>query len=108
MVIDIGTHLDLFDLLRLLRFPRGIGLFLGLIFELADIEKLGDGRIGVGRNLNQVESNLGCLINRFAGVHHAQIFAIFVNHTHLGRRDKLVKPGAVHRRGAGAHGSPGG
>ena len=46
MVVDVRTHLDLLDLLRLLRLAGEIRLFLRLVFELADIEELGDGRIG--------------------------------------------------------------
>ena len=52
---------------------------------LADIEELGDGRIGVGGNLDQVEPDLGGLLDRLGGEHHAQILAIFVDHAHLGR-----------------------
>ena len=33
MIVDVGTHLDLFDLLRLLGFAGEVGLFLGLILR---------------------------------------------------------------------------
>jgi hypothetical protein len=54
MIIDVRTHLDLLDLLRLLVLARGGGLFLGLVFELADIENLAYRRIGAGGNFNEV------------------------------------------------------
>ena len=66
VVVDVRTHLDLLDLLRLLRLARHVGLFLGLVFVLADIEELGDRRVGVGRNLDQVETDFGGLLDRLA------------------------------------------
>jgi hypothetical protein len=48
VVIDIRTHLDLFDLLRLLALAGEVRLLLRLVFEFADVEELGDWRIGVG------------------------------------------------------------
>ena len=57
VVVDVRTHLDLLDLLRLLLLALLVGLFLGLIFVAADVEELGDRRIGVGRDLDQVEAD---------------------------------------------------
>jgi hypothetical protein len=48
VVVDVRTHLDLLDLLRLLALALRVGLLLRLVFEAADVEELGDGRIGVG------------------------------------------------------------
>ena len=42
MIVDIGTHLDFFDILHLLGLACRIGLFLGLIFEFADVQKFRD------------------------------------------------------------------
>ena len=42
VIVDIRTHLDFLDVLSLLRLARGIGLFLGLVFELAHIQEFGD------------------------------------------------------------------
>src|SRR3546814_5434313 len=104
VIIDVGTHLDLFDVLRLLRLAGLVGLFLRLVFEFADIEELGDGRIGVGRDLDEVETDLGCLLDRLARVHHAQIFALVIDHADLLALDELVVTWAVHRR-LGARGA---
>ena len=101
MVVDVRTHLDLLDLLRLLRLAGEIGLFLGLIFVLADVEELADRRIGVGRDLDQVEADFGGLLDRFGGQQDAEILAILIDHAHLGRGDEFVEAGAVERRGGG-------
>jgi hypothetical protein len=68
MVVDIRTHLDLLDLLRLLALAGEVGLFLGLIFELADVEIFADWRVSIGRNFNQVEADFSGLRYRFLGI----------------------------------------
>jgi hypothetical protein len=98
VIIDVWAHLDLFDLLRLLALALLVGLFLGLIFIAADVEELGDGRICAWADLDQVEADLLGLFERFARIHYAQIFAIFVNHTHLRRLDELVIARAANLR----------
>src|SRR3546814_1667001 len=49
MIVDVGTHLDFLDVLRLLALAGDVRLLLGLVLELADIEELAHGRIGAGR-----------------------------------------------------------
>ena len=94
MIVDVRTHLDLLDLLRLLLLALLVGLLLGLIFVAADVEIFGDRRIGVGRDFNQVEADFGGLLDRFLGVHYAEVFAVFVNHPNFRGDDKLVEAGA--------------
>jgi hypothetical protein len=48
MIVDVRTHLDLLDLLRLLGLAGEIRLLLRLVFEFADIEELAHRRVGVG------------------------------------------------------------
>jgi hypothetical protein len=48
MIVDVRTHLDLLDLLRLLLLALFGGFFLSLVFVAPDIEELGDRGIGVG------------------------------------------------------------
>ena len=67
VVVDVGTHLDLLDLLRLLLLALLVGLLLGLVLVAADIEELGDRRIGAGADLDQVEADFLGLLERFAG-----------------------------------------
>jgi hypothetical protein len=75
MIVDVRTHLDLLDLLRLLGLAGEIRLFLGLVLELADVEKLADRRVGVGRNLYQIEPDFSRLLDRLPREKNAQIFA---------------------------------
>ena len=67
MIIDVRAHLDLFDVLRFLRFTRGIGLFLGLIFIFADIEEFRDRRIRIRRDFDKIKADICGLFNRFVG-----------------------------------------
>jgi len=61
MVIDVGTELDLLHLDDLLLFAGFVLLLLLLVLELAEIEQLADRRIGVRRNLDEVEA---CVFRR--------------------------------------------
>ena len=97
VVVDVRTHLDLLDLLRLLLLALLVGLLLRLVLVAADIEKLGDGRVRVGRNLDQVEPDFLRLLEGFAGIHHAQVLAVLVDHPDLLGLDELVVAGAGHR-----------
>ncbi len=83
VVVDVRTHLDLFDFLRLLALALLRRLFLRFIFVAADIEELGDRRVGVGRNLDEVESNFLRLLESLPRKHDAQIFAVLVDHPHF-------------------------
>ncbi len=47
MIVDARTHLDLFDLDDLLVLAGFGSFFLFLVFELAEIEDLADGRLGI-------------------------------------------------------------
>jgi hypothetical protein len=58
MGVDVGTHLDLFDLDDLLVLTCLCGLLLVGIFQLAQIEDLADGRIRIGGNFDEVEAGL--------------------------------------------------
>jgi hypothetical protein len=48
VIVDVRTHLDLLDLLRLLALAGEVGLFLRLVPELADIEELATGGSALG------------------------------------------------------------
>jgi hypothetical protein len=58
MDVDIGTHLDFFDLGGPLLLAGFVALFLLLILELAVIEYLANRRIGIWGDLNQIETRL--------------------------------------------------
>ena len=107
MIVDVRAHLDLFDVLRLLRFACRVRLFLRLVFEFADVEELGDGRIGVGRDLHEIEADFGRLLDRLFGIHDAEIFALLIDDAHLLRLNELVMARAVLRRIGGTAGKRG-
>jgi hypothetical protein len=85
-----------------LRFARGIGLFLGFILELADVEILRNRGLRIGRHFDKVESNFRCPLNRFAGFHHAKVFALVVDNPDGVGIDQIVEARAAFdgRRGA--------
>src|SRR5690606_16915673 len=99
VIVDVGTHLDLFDVLRLLRLARLVGLLLRLVAVLADIEELAHGRIGSGRDLDQVQADLFGLFDSFAGVHDAEVFAVLINDANLVGLDQIVEFGSGLDRG---------
>jgi phosphomevalonate kinase len=68
MIVDVGTHLNLFDFLRLLALAGKVGLFLGLIFKLANIQEFADRRISIGGDFDQIEADFGGLCYRFFGI----------------------------------------
>jgi hypothetical protein len=54
VIVDGRAHLDLLDLDDLLLLARLGGLFLLFVFELAVVHQLDHGRLGLGRDLDQV------------------------------------------------------
>ena len=60
-------------------------------------------RLGVNRTADSRwyadSADFGRLLDRFARVHHAQIFAIFINHPHLGGLDKFIETRPIHLGG---------
>jgi hypothetical protein len=58
VTVDVGPHLDLLDLDDLLVLSRFGGLLLVGVFQLAEIEYLGDRRVGVGRYLDEIQPGL--------------------------------------------------
>jgi hypothetical protein len=79
MGVDVGSHLDLFDLDRLLLLARLGGLLLALVFQLAEIGDLADGRIGVRRNLDEVEARVFGYFQGFIDRNDAAIVALIVD-----------------------------
>jgi hypothetical protein len=56
VIVDVGAHLDLLDLDDLLVLARLGGLLLVGVFQLAEIEYLGDRGVGVGRYLDEIQT----------------------------------------------------
>jgi len=76
MGVRIGAELDFFDLDDLLLFT-GFGLALLLfVFELAEIHDLAHRRIGVGRNLDQIQTGIIGHLHSTRRGHNPCVFAI--------------------------------
>ena len=79
VVIDGGAHLDLFDLDDLLVLASLVGLLLGLIFEAAEIKDLADRRLGIRRDLDEVEACFLGSSQRILNRGDANILAVFTD-----------------------------
>ena len=69
-------------------------VFIGILLWAKVPRKLGD---MLDDRANQIKAELCGLLHGFSREHHAQIFAVFVDYTHLGRNDIFVEPGAIDR-----------
>src|SRR3546814_217570 len=98
MRVDAGTQLDFLQLDDLLLLARLGGLFLGLVFVLAVIEDLGNGRLRGGRNLAEVETGLFGQTHGFADGDHPAIFAFGVKQADIGDVDFVIDPRSVGLR----------
>ena len=90
MRVDIRTHLDLFDVHRLLVLARFGGFLLGLILVLAIVHDLGDRRLGSGRHLNQIKTGLVGHFLRAVGRDDAYIFAFGINQADFWNVDLVI------------------
>jgi hypothetical protein len=99
VLVDIGAHLDLFDLDDFLLLLGFVLLFLLFIFELAEVQDLHDRWVGVRADFKQVETNLKGALKRLAARHDAGHFAVLIDQTYLGRPDFLIHTRAIATRG---------
>jgi hypothetical protein len=106
--VDIGTHLDLLDLDGPLFLACLGGLLLGLILESTDIEDLADRRLGVGGNLDEVESGVGCDLQRLLDGDDAAIVTLVIDQLDFADANLLVYPRTFLGRGGGSIGSANG
>jgi hypothetical protein len=90
MFVDLRTEFDLFDVYVLLTFS-GLRLPLGLLVEvLTRVHDATNRRIGVRRDLDEIESLLLGYGQRLGRRHDAELRTVFVYHPHLTRADALV------------------
>ena len=90
MDVDVRPHLDLLDLDGALLLARLGGLLLRLIFVLAVIQDLAHRRLGIGRDLDQVEPRLNRARQGFGRGDHADIVAGSVDELDVRDVDALV------------------
>src|SRR5690625_3228844 len=84
MRVDVRSELDLLDLDHLLISSGFGGPFLGLVFVLSEIHDRADGRIGIWRDLDQVEAYAFGHPDRVARIHGAVILALMIDEPDLG------------------------
>ena len=99
VIVDAGPDLDLLDLDDLLLLAGLVLLLLGLVFELAEIEDLADRRIGIGRDLDQIEAGLGGHVERFARGDDPDHLAVFLDKSDARHGDLGVDARPVAGRG---------
>ena len=102
VIVDAGTHLDLFDLDDLLMLA-GLGrLLLLLILVFAEVEDLADRRLGVGRDLDEIESRLYGPGQGIDFGHDADVLSRLVNQSYFAGPDCVVDPGPDGSRSGAA------
>ena len=90
VVIRLGTDLDLFDLDDGL-LPLGFALLLLLlVLVLAEVEDLADGRIALGIDLYEVETDFTGAAQSLVSRQNSQIRAVLRNDAYLGYADPVV------------------
>jgi hypothetical protein len=90
VVVDVGAHLDLFDLDDLLVLTRLVRLLLRFVFVFAVVGDLGDRRNRIGRDLDQIETGLFGHLDGLAGTEDADHVAVLVDQSDLRRFDFAV------------------
>ena len=95
---DLRPELDLPDVDLLLVLARGLLLLDLLVLVLRVVQDAADGRLGVGRDLDQVEVALLRLAQGLVGAHDPHLLAVLVDEPDLGNADALVDPGGVALR----------
>ena len=92
---DLRPQLDLADVDLLLMLAGRLGLLLLLVLVLRVVEQAGDGRLRVGRDLDQVEVALGGQRQRLVGGDDPHLVSVLVDEPDLGDADPLVDPRRV-------------
>lgn len=88
--IGVRSELDLFDLDDLLLFARFGFALLRLVFEFAEIHDLAHGRVGVGRDLDQVQPGFFGHFHGTAWRDDPDVFAVGTDQTNFIRADIFV------------------
>jgi hypothetical protein len=114
IIVDISarTELDFLDLDDVLLFARFGFAFLGLVFILAEVHDFAHGRLGIGRDFDQIQPGLFGHLHGTRRRHDADILAVRADQADLWRPDAIIdaRAGFALRRGvvgsAGYGGSP--
>src|SRR4029077_19220830 len=92
MRVDLRAELDLLQTGARLLLPRFLLTDVSLVLELAVVHDPAHRRIGLRRDLDEVQIELPGLTERFACVHHTDLLAVGSDQANLGGSDPLVDP----------------
>ena len=95
---DFWPELDLLDVDRNLVLARKLGLLLLLVAVFAVVHDPRDRRIGLRRDLDEVEILPVRVVERFLDRLHPELAALLVDETDLRDTDVLVDPAVWNRR----------
>jgi hypothetical protein len=88
--VDVRPHLDFLDLDGLLLLASLSGLLLALVLEATVVKDLGDRRIGIGGNLDQVETRFAGKLKRPLDWYGTLVGALGVDQLDLADGDILI------------------
>lgn len=92
VLIDVNAELYLFDGDGFLVLLGGAFLLFFFVKEFPVILDLADWGVGVGRDLNQIETSFAGNLKGFKGRHDAELITFIVDHTHLAGADPIIHP----------------
>jgi hypothetical protein len=95
VVVDARAQLDFFDLDDFLLFASLVLFLLLFIFILAEIENLADGRVGVRRYLDEIETSIGGHGERFVAPDDSHHVAALIDKAHAQNADLVVDAGPL-------------
>src|ERR1051325_8725478 len=96
VIVGSRSKLNFLDRDRHLLLLRFVCLLLRFVLVLSEIDDATNRRIGVGRNLDEVQPFLTRCTHGIAHVHHAQLLSFLPNHAHFGHANSLVDPNRRH------------
>ena len=95
---DLWPELDLLDVDRNLVLAGQLGFLLLLVAVRAVVHDLGYGRVGLRRDLDEIEILPERILDRLRGWLYSQLLPVFVDEPHLLRPDVLVDPAVWDNR----------
>ena len=90
--VHVNAELHLFDRNDLLVLLGGAFLFFFFVKEFPVILDLADWRVGIGRDLNQIETSFAGNFERFKGLHDAELIAFIIDYAHFSRANPIIHP----------------
>src|SRR5690242_2878541 len=98
VVVIVGSRskLNFLDRDRYLLLLRFVCLLLRFVLVFSEIDDATNRRIGVGRNLDEVQPFLTGGAHGIAYVHHAQLFSFLPDYAYLRHANSFVNPNRRH------------